>query len=92
MSMLTPGDRRRQAAKRCRSCGAPIIWCVTESGRKMPVDFAPTPSGNVAIRPADGGWEAIVAGPLEPVDGCTSIRRTSHFATCPDAQKHRRSS
>ena len=22
----------------CRSCGEPIIWCVTKSGKKMPVD------------------------------------------------------
>lgn len=22
----------------CRSCGAPILWCVTEKGKKMPVD------------------------------------------------------
>lgn len=23
----------------CRSCGAPIIWCLTKNGKKMPVDF-----------------------------------------------------
>lgn len=22
----------------CRSCGAPILWCVTARGKKMPVD------------------------------------------------------
>ncbi len=36
------------------------------------------------------GWEAIIAGPLEPVDGCSGVRRKSHFATCPEASKHRR--
>lgn len=23
----------------CRSCGAPILWCVTVKGKKMPVDM-----------------------------------------------------
>jgi hypothetical protein len=23
----------------CRSCGAPILWCVTVKGKKMPVDL-----------------------------------------------------
>ncbi len=22
----------------CRSCGEPIIWCITAKGKKMPVD------------------------------------------------------
>lgn len=22
----------------CRSCGEPIIWCITSKGKKMPVD------------------------------------------------------
>lgn len=22
----------------CRSCGAPIIWCITAKGKRMPVD------------------------------------------------------
>jgi len=46
----------------CRSCGEPIIWCLTARGKKMPVD-----------EPDD--------------DGPT----TSHFATCKDAGKWRKS-
>lgn len=23
----------------CRSCGEPIIWCITAKGKKMPVDI-----------------------------------------------------
>lgn len=84
---MTPGH-----VSRCRSCRAKIIWTLTERGSRMPVDFDPSPEGNVAIRPReDGGWESVIAGPLEPVEGCTAVRRTSHFATCKFADQHRRS-
>jgi hypothetical protein len=23
----------------CRSCGEPIVWCITKNGKKMPVDI-----------------------------------------------------
>lgn len=81
----------RRASKRCRTCAARILWCVTESGRPMPVDFEPSDEGNIAITPQDDGtWLAVVAGPLEQVEGASRIRRTSHFATCPNAAQHRR--
>jgi hypothetical protein len=37
---------------RCKSCGAEILWTVTDGGRVMPVDLHPDPSGNQAIWPA----------------------------------------
>lgn len=46
----------------CRSCGEPIIWCITAKGKKMPVDM--------------------------PEDDAPT---TSHFATCPEADKWRAS-
>ena len=46
----------------CRSCGEPIIWCITAKGKKMPVDV--------------------------PEDDAPT---TSHFATCADADKWRKS-
>ena len=47
----------------CRSCGEPIIWCITAIGKKMPVDV--------------------------PEDDAPTT--TSHFATCKDADKWRKS-
>jgi len=78
----------------CKSCGAPILWAKTEQGHKIPIDEGPTLDGNIAIQPTDDrkGWLAFVAGPLEAVPGSSSIRRKSHFATCPNAAKHRRKS
>ena len=67
---------------RCRTCGAGIEWAeIVKSGKRMPFD-API----VVVRTQGdvlGGGRVI-----ETVD--TTITR-SHFETCPDADKHRRS-
>jgi hypothetical protein len=44
----------------CRSCGAPILWCITVKGKKMPVDVPavegePTTS-HFATCPQAGEW------------------------------------
>jgi hypothetical protein len=69
----------------CRSCGAALLWAITPKGKRMPLDAAPVEGGlwfayDVAgekhCAPARAGAE----GPLY----------TSHFATCPQADQHRR--
>lgn len=96
---LVTGERKArvqtvQTAKisKCRSCGTRIIWTVTSAfGRRMPVDFTPVLDGDIAIKPdGEGGWLSIVADPRETVAGCSSVRRKSHFATCPNAAAHRK--
>lgn len=77
----------------CRSCGAPVIWTVTERGKRMPVDAEPTPDGNIRLEQSTGG------APLTAVylpSGTGSLlaageRYTSHFATCEQAGEWRRS-
>ena len=65
----------------CRSCGAQILWAITPSGKKMPLNVSQnTNSGNVRLR-SDG--VAIVGPP-----GSGSYY--SHFVTCPQAGRHRR--
>lgn len=64
----------------CRSCGASILWTVTEAGRRMPVDAEPIGKVTVLVR--------------NPDDPATPISRQrdhyiSHFATCPSAAAHR---
>ncbi len=87
----------------CKSCSAPIFWAQlldeagrrvrTESGRMkaMPVNAQPDPAGNVVLFHREG--EGIVCRVLrrgeEPPPGARL--RTSHFATCPNANQHRRS-
>lgn len=65
----------------CRSCDAEILWRRTAAGQRIPIDALPDPQGNVEILDS---IEAKVHG--GPVDG----GHLSHFATCPDAAKHRR--
>ncbi len=70
----------------CKSCGAEIDWAVTKNGKRIPLNAEWTPGGNIVI---DGEGRAIVVGDDEP--GFTGmVRRTSHFATCSNAAKHRR--
>lgn len=69
----------------CRSCGAPIEWALTAKGRRMPVDLEPAAAGLLLVH--DGRVEHADRA---PADWPRSPRRTSHFATCPNARKHRR--
>lgn len=70
----------------CRSCGAPVRWERTAAGKPIPLDPEPVPTGNLAFRDdgrvvtclEDGGW---------PQD---APRYVTHFATCPNADQHRR--
>ena len=79
---------------KCKSCGAEIIWIKMKgTGKAMPVDATPisythvehplcdaltliTPEGKVCKATFDPGGE--------------KIGYTSHFATCPNAQMHRK--
>ena len=78
---------------KCRSCGADIVWITMASGKKMPCD-----AGMVSFKYADpGDKEAqiyvtpegkIARGYIDPAGG--GVGYISHFATCPNANKHRR--
>lgn len=68
----------------CRSCHAPILWAITDNGRRMPVDVGQVDGGNVLLTQGpDGGHLATVI----KADGRRAW--TSHFATCPQAAWHR---
>lgn len=84
-------------ASKCRSCSAPIVWAETEAkgdkpGKKVPLDADPAdlsraltvPNGNLLftnLRSGDGTpiVRYVTGGP-----------HRTHFATCPNAKKHRR--
>jgi hypothetical protein len=44
----------------CRSCGAPILWCITRSGKKMPCDLMDedetSTTSHFATCPNAGHW------------------------------------
>lgn len=68
---------------RCRSCGAEIVWVVTSTGARMPLDAEPNPDGNVELvngrAIVHGQPPAFVHGPIH----------MPHHATCPDAEEWR---
>ena len=78
---------------KCKSCGAEIDWIVMKSGRRMPVDPEPVHfsidkinhSGDITLITADG---MAVTGFKDM--SSRLIGYLSHFATCPNADKHRR--
>jgi hypothetical protein len=74
----------------CRSCGKPVIWCVTIRANAMPVDAEPATDGNIAVeyRGADVKPLARVLSTSQQF-GRTSLHK-SHFATCPHGAEWRR--
>jgi hypothetical protein len=64
----------------CRSCGAPITWARTTSGKPIPLDPEPVDRGNLEVEDGVARPVLIEAGKL---------RYVTHFATCPNAPQHR---
>jgi len=71
-------DSRNLSA--CRSCGAPVEWAETTTGKRMP--FNPP----IVTVPAFDPGVILTGRVVEDVDPIT----VSHFATCPDAKDWRR--
>ncbi len=69
----------------CRSCGASIMWAVTSKGRKpIPLNPEPVEGGNIVLH---RGLAIIEKNGERFGDG--EPHYVSHFATCPNAAKHR---
>ncbi len=88
---------------RCRSCEAAIIWTITTNGKRMPVDADPVASvrgfriDETLLDEAQMGFNDDDLKPGKDVlaiyvmDAAPGERLyLSHFATCPDADQHRR--
>lgn len=84
-----PGAPRDLSGCTGPNCSAMIRWAVTADGRRMPVDYAPDPAGNlVRVMVAKGDWRIrVLADGEDP--GPDVLRWTSHYATCPDADRFR---
>ena len=65
---------------RCRSCDKPIVWMWSQNNKMMPVD--PKPRDDVGEVPANK--KPKTDGKFDP------DYMVSHFATCPQADQHRR--
>lgn len=67
----------------CSSCGAAVIWAVMPSGKRHPFDPIKTTTGQ-RYRIIEGKAEFISAKDQE------RLGNPSHFASCPDAEQHRK--
>lgn len=73
--------------RKCRSCGATIIWLTLESGKDHPCD-----PELVCADELEPGFKLITeGGEILTEMGDESISGyVSHFSTCPDADKWRK--
>lgn len=84
-------NRRAENVAKCRSCDADIVWVryVNAAGvamHTMPLDAAPAPKGNLVFM-HNGRLRARTVNDADPAG---EPRFLSHFATCPNAEAHRR--
>jgi hypothetical protein len=71
----------------CRSCGAPIVWAKTPRGKAMPLDATPAADGNIVLEEDNAG---AIAHVRTAAFGGVGVFHKSHFATCPNANQHRK--
>ena len=81
----------------CKSCRAIVVWSVTLAGKRMPLDHAPSPDGRFFVFVPDDPREPLQCANVserseraEEARYTDRPRYTSHFATCPNAEEHRR--
>lgn len=74
----------------CKSCGASIIWARTPAGRTIPIDREPSDDGNVRLSYEGHKANALVVGKSDDLFSIGEPRHQSHFATCPNADAHRK--
>lgn len=84
---MIDGPRPGVSYTQCRTCHAQIFFAWTAKGKHIPIDAAANPNGNLVVlmrngRPLAETWDRHAHG--------DAIRRTSHFATCPQSKEHRR--
>lgn len=80
----------------CKSCRAAIAFVRLPSGRRLPINPTPTDNGNVHVTGSHLDTEPAARVINSQTDSlfdnaATTPTYTSHFATCPNANQHRRS-
>ena len=82
----------------CSSCGADIVWTVTVTGKRMPLDVQERAGATFVVH--------IPSDPRKPLQALAATSETarlligrelasrprfdSHFATCPSSDQHRK--
>lgn len=74
---------------RCHACGVPIVWAMTDAGRRMPVNAAPIAGGELELfaeyfpdgEPVDPGVQRVRMRPADRPPSSPAWR--GHWLTCP---------
>ncbi len=75
----------------CNSCAGFIIWGISsKTGKRIPIDEAPTIDGTLRVQHCPGTSPLVFWPKEDPPFELLPGKFTSHFATCPYADKHRR--
>jgi hypothetical protein len=82
LTQVDPFATPKATTAKCRSCDADIVWALTEADKRIPLDAAPAADGNLVL--VDG-----VARAPRIDDAPGAVTYVSHYATCPNADKHR---
>jgi hypothetical protein len=77
--------------EKCKSCGANIIFGLTDRGRRMPVDIKPHPDGNILLVKAEGLMVKAVVIKEEGRAKYAGGLHLSHFTSCKQAKQWRKS-
>lgn len=81
-----PGIPQDTSGCKGPTCSSLVRWAITVAGERMPVDLQPDPDGKlVRTMVAPGDWRIRVIESGEELPAGT-LRWTSHYATCPDAE------
>lgn len=65
------------------------MWAETEKGRRIPIDPEPVSDGNIVLHHRSN-FQPPLALVRFSVPTKAETRYKSHFATCPNAAKHRK--
>lgn len=66
----------------CRSCKDQIVWVVwPKSGKRMPVDYKPVPTGDVVVT-HQKEENRLIADKFRPIAHEGRNRYVCHFETC----------
>jgi hypothetical protein len=71
----------------CASCGAALVFGLTEAGHWLPLDADPNPAGEWRLF---GDIPRAVHVPPERRDELAAQLLIAHWATCPSADRHRK--
>lgn len=98
--MITSSGRNAKpvtARSKCKSCGAEVMWGQwRDSGKWTPIDaepdMRPLPKGGNVVLSLRGGQfgQLLIETYRADVHGQERNRYTTHWATCPNAEEHRR--